>query len=890
METILDDIFKKHPKASNTEDGTVVIPADALPDVFHSFSELYGGGVELLTPEEEEMLHLLLKENPGIECSAALLLNFIAEKTKASPSPPQTPQHEEFTRGRSMDPNSDDDYGGRSSSTDSTGTHRHPSRPSSRSGSTVPQTPRAPSGFDSSKRQRATPLHSNPPSAYSRRPTAPHRRKSDAGSRSDSESYSPSSYGYRNAAPRTRAPSNPTSPTPGVMSPNAGTADFAEVGSPTFRPPSRPASRQARLFGEDRGYSSPDHDDTLNQSISSLPMPRHSSSSDSDSEDEDSLGLVMDRRESTASTVSLEPIDRLEVLQKANAELGKKLMEAENTLQRKLTEHETELEDLQVRIDELRSELSATKKEEKELRSKERTSSNQITTLENEISKLNRQLEHARTNYQSLHRQYLEQCSFSEKYRDDLRQRDETVRSLTDAAQVHEMEGGKWSKEREVYEERIGRLEEELVIAQQAMGQLEEQKQENLMLKETIDRMRFDMDELRNSLASGLAGGGGPGSGASSRNNTVSKSLGAELAGKMSGWGEDEEDVHDEDDDIEDGSETVVEEIDGDDEEDEDVVQTIIRRRIQRKVPSRANRTLETTQTFEEVKEYSDSSTQYEPALFLVASSSQTDPPPPSPKRVVVDVQTEVIEEPVEPTPERVEMEIQTDPVGVVVEVKKEEPDPVASSSKQTLEDSPPAYDEEAEIQRRVAAELRKLHGGLDGDIEVSEGLLEEWSAFKDELGVGCGVIDQVLAKSRVRRKPQVKEEEKEGKRGYSRFYRNIYNTYISPSSSSPPGAASNIITQTAIVAGSSALVVGALALVQMALAGTGMGPQYGWGVPGGPTYHDRVAWASFNALPGGPGEGFAGGYGGGGGAAEVFNFLGRVGDGAARIVRGWPT
>ncbi|EEB92001.1 hypothetical protein MPER_09552 [Moniliophthora perniciosa FA553] len=271
------------------------------------------------------------------------------------------------------------------------------------------------------------------------------------------------------------------------MSPNAGFADFSEVSSPTFRPPSRPASRQGRLFGEDRGYS-PDHDDTLNQSISSLPMPRHSSSSDSDSEDEDSLGLVMDRRESTASTVSLEPLDRLEVLQKANAELSKKLREAENTLQRKLTEHETELEDLQVRIDELRSELSATKKEEKELRSKERTSSNQITSLESEIGKLNRHLEHAKTNYTSLNRQYLEQCTVSEKYRDDLRQRDETIRSLTDTAQLHEMEGSKWSKEREVYEDRIIRLEQELVIAQQAMGQLEEQKQENLMLKETIDR------------------------------------------------------------------------------------------------------------------------------------------------------------------------------------------------------------------------------------------------------------------------------------------------------------------------------------------------------------------------------------------------------------------
>ncbi|KAK7035562.1 hypothetical protein VNI00_011855 [Paramarasmius palmivorus] len=867
----------EHPRATKAQDGTVVIPADALPDVFVHFRNFMEADFS----------------ESGYRVFGCSAVSFIAEKTKASPSPPESrettnsPEDGLSNRTAMMITVAGVPARTLQGHTDTPlGHHLVQARLYLRRHADLPH-------LTAQKDNVQTPLQSIPPSSYSRRPTAPHRRKSDAGSRSDSEySASPSAYGYRNPASRARAPSNPTSPNPGVMSPNASFGDF-DIGSPPFRPPSRPSSRQARIYGDDRGYASPD-DETLNQSISSLPMPRHSAS-DSDSEEEDVLGLVLERRESTASTVSLEPLDRLEVLQKANAELGKKLMDAENTLQRKLTEHETELEDLQLRIDELKSELSATKKEEKELRSKERSSSSQITTLENEIGKLNRQLDHARNNYQSLHRQYLEQCSASEKYRDDLRSRDEAIRSLNDAAQLHEMEAGKWSREREVYEERIGRLEEELVIAQQAMGQLEEQKQENLMLKETIDRMRFDMDELRNSLASGVAGGG-PGSGASSRNNTVSKSLGAELADKMGAWGEAEEDADDEEDLEGEGSETVVEDIE-EGSEDEDVIQTIIRRRVQRKVASRANRTLETTQTFEEVKEYSDSSTQYDPSLFLVATSSQTDPPPPPPKKVVVDVQTEVIEEPVEPTPEKAEMEIQTDPVEVVVEVKKEEPEPepIASSSKQTLDDSPPAYDEEAEIQRRVRAELLKLHGVIGSDIEVSEGLQEEWAAFKDELGVGCGVIDEVLAKSRVvRRKPEAKEEEK-GKRGYSRFYRNIYNTYISPSSSgpNPPGGASNIITQTAIIAGASALVVGASALVQMALAGSGIGPQYGWGVPGGPTYHDRVAWASFNALPGGGGEGFgyaAGGYAGGGGAAEVFNFLGRVGGGAARIVRGWPT
>lgn len=102
------------------------------------------------------------------------------------------------------------------------------------------------------------------------------------------------------------------------------------------------------------------------QSISSLPMPRATN----DSDDEDSaLGLVLDRS-TASSTVSLQPDDR-EELTRVNADLRRKLMDAEKTLQNRLSEHESELEEFQGRLEEMRSELSATKREEKELRSKE---------------------------------------------------------------------------------------------------------------------------------------------------------------------------------------------------------------------------------------------------------------------------------------------------------------------------------------------------------------------------------------------------------------------------------------------------------------------------------------------------------------------------------------
>lgn len=111
-------------------------------------------------------------------------------------------------------------------------------------------------------------------------------------------------------------------------------------------------------------------DDSFGNAISSLPMPTSGLDSDSDEEQDSSLGLVLDRN-TASSTASMEPLERLDALQRTNAELGRKLMEAERTLQNRLAEHESELEEMQSKLEEMRSELSATKREEKELRSKE---------------------------------------------------------------------------------------------------------------------------------------------------------------------------------------------------------------------------------------------------------------------------------------------------------------------------------------------------------------------------------------------------------------------------------------------------------------------------------------------------------------------------------------
>jgi hypothetical protein len=65
------------------------------------------------------------------------------------------------------------------------------------------------------------------------------------------------------------------------------------------------------------------------------------------------------------------------------------------------------------------------------------------------------------------------------------------------------LEEGKWARERKTYDERVAGLEQDLekAAAAAARSAVEDQKQENIMLEETIDRLRFEVDELRTTVA-----------------------------------------------------------------------------------------------------------------------------------------------------------------------------------------------------------------------------------------------------------------------------------------------------------------------------------------------------------------------------------------------------
>ncbi|CCL98646.1 uncharacterized protein FIBRA_00648 [Fibroporia radiculosa] len=927
LEQELNDIFQSHPESHLSAEDEPVIPGNALVDVLRTFSRNHDA-VELMTREEEDQLISLLETNPGLAVTPQVLLQFIAMRTTFSPhhSPEGSPPADasDFEERGRIDGREYDEGHSRSSSRDSTGTSIY--RPSSRGPPKTPTNRESP--FDTSRRQRSTPLGNIAPSSWTRRPP-PSRRKSDAGSHSralsDSESTSPPAA-YGRTSGRSRAPSNPVSPT--TLSPVGSPPFAATISRPHSRAQSQPQSHFSSLDGamdgyhrrssperdfdyrtnggllsppqSDRSESSFDEDDRFGSQISSLPMPRVSSDDDSEDDDDDSmLGLVMDRS-AASSTVSLDLQERLEALQRMNTDLGRKLIEAEKTLQYKLAEHEMELEEMQSRLEEVKSELSATKREEKELRSKEHTNQSQISALESEIFKLQKSLDVARASYQSLQKQYQEQCAESERYRNTLRRRDQEVKDFQDAAALQAIETSKWVREQANYEERIAFFEGELAVAQQAQVQLEEQKQENMMLKETIDRMRFDMDEMRNGAASNHLLQGG--SGSSSARNSVSKSLGAELLSKMKDgrWGlEDDEEEEEVSDQLE---------IEGGDEdtEGEDVVETIITR-TKRKVASRAKR-LETIQV-EEVKEYSDTATQHDVFEFTNSCDVQTDPEPKI-LTASLNIQTEdlplfsiSIQTDPEPQPEpdnrpTSDVEVQTDDPQPVASTSstppllEEEEDALASSSSTLLpptpraqsedlhdhvHDLPPDYNQVTEHDRdelaiRVANEtLKKWHKGLKLPIEpvqggISEDAIEDWKALKEELGIECSAIDRIVEESSKTGMPRPSRDGEHSRRRRSRFY-NIYNTYVYD------GAAPMSTSQFLFCIGASAAVA--------FLVGQAMAPPY---VPGGATYYDRAAWSSFNSIQA-TGEGFPGDA-----QAAVWGFLGRLGGGAARTLRGWPT
>lgn len=188
------DIIERHPNFYLNGDDVPVIPAEHVVDVFREFSDIYDG-TELLSPKEIDDLKKFLDDHPGLEATPGMLLGLIAARTPASGHSNEQldedalDEHEvdddltwhNSRRGRDSN-RSSPQRGARDSSNESAGGTQWTS---GRRGSVdIEGTPSSSksSVFDTTKRQRSTPLseQNTAPSSWAKRP-APSRKRRGSG-------------------------------------------------------------------------------------------------------------------------------------------------------------------------------------------------------------------------------------------------------------------------------------------------------------------------------------------------------------------------------------------------------------------------------------------------------------------------------------------------------------------------------------------------------------------------------------------------------------------------------------------------------------------------------------------------------------------------------------
>lgn len=195
IESDLHDLVANHPRSHVNDEGEPVVPAEALVDILTSYRTAHDN-IELLSKEEEGMFLQFIRESPGLEATTKVLVEFIAFRTASGDKAPESAlssdegsESDSPHRGRRRDVEYQATSRSSSSSSIGTSVYRPPSRPPSTGPPLPPKTPNLrDSVFDTSKRQRSTPLVNNAPSSWTKRPAPASRRKSDAGrGGSDSE-------------------------------------------------------------------------------------------------------------------------------------------------------------------------------------------------------------------------------------------------------------------------------------------------------------------------------------------------------------------------------------------------------------------------------------------------------------------------------------------------------------------------------------------------------------------------------------------------------------------------------------------------------------------------------------------------------------------------------
>jgi len=194
-----------------------------------------------------------------------------------------------------------------------------------------------------------------------------------------------------------------------------------------------------------------------------------------------------------------DPAVQLSRLYRHTVDLTKRLKESERHLASVARQHEDRIEELQHKLDETKADLAVKKREIVDHKSKEKTNLHQISALEGEIQKVAKNLSGQKQLYHQLKRQYEEQCEEAEKLKDLVRIKEEELTSTERNLTFFSMERRTWIEDRERLESALRKLEKNVEASQQHENELVRQRDENLYLKETIDKLKLDLEEIRSS-------------------------------------------------------------------------------------------------------------------------------------------------------------------------------------------------------------------------------------------------------------------------------------------------------------------------------------------------------------------------------------------------------
>ncbi|PKK70038.1 hypothetical protein RhiirC2_747285 [Rhizophagus irregularis] len=195
-----------------------------------------------------------------------------------------------------------------------------------------------------------------------------------------------------------------------------------------------------------------------------------------------------------------DPAVQLSRLYRHTVDLTKRLKESERHLASVARQHEDRIEELQNKLDETKADLATKKREIQDHKSKEKTNLHQISALEGEIQKVGKNLSSQKQLYSHLKRQYEEQCEEAEKLKDLVRIKEEELSNTERNLTFFSMERRAWTEDRERLESALIKLEKNAEAAQQHENELVRQRDENLYLKETIDKLKLDLEEIRKNI------------------------------------------------------------------------------------------------------------------------------------------------------------------------------------------------------------------------------------------------------------------------------------------------------------------------------------------------------------------------------------------------------